>query len=339
MSTATISLGGGRRALVLSALVGTLFAAILGLAADQALAAYTAKVEAGTLKITGDGAGETLVLRLQSGSLTTLEVDVGGDGTADFSFDRTTFTAIDVDARGGDDEVRIDQSGGAFTDELVTLNGGGGNDTLLGGDGADVLLGGNGSDFVDGNRGADQAFLGDGSDRFQWDPGDASDIVEGQGGDDQLDFNGSNAGERIELTANGTRVLLTRDIAAINMDLNGTERFNVRTLGSTDTVTVGDLAGTSARTVDVDLNATGGGGDGVADTVVVNGTEARDVVQVTRSGSQVLVDGLAAQTRIVGSEAALDTLLVQTRGGDDDVTVAPDVADLIMAVVDLGDDE
>ena len=44
-------------------------------------------------------------------------------------------------------------------------------------------------------------------------------------------------------------------------------------------------------------------------------------------------------TRIVGSEPALDTLLVQTLDGNDDVTVAPDVADVITPVVDLGGGE
>ena len=73
-----------------------------------------------------------------------------------------------------------------------------------------------------------------------------------------------------------------------------------------------------------------------ADTVVVNGTNQRDVVQVTRSGAQVSVTGLAAQTRITGSEPALDTLLVQTLDGNDDVTVAADVSGLIIPVVDLG---
>ena len=68
----------------------------------------------------------------------------------------------------------------------------------------------------------------------------------------------------------------------------------------------------------------------------MNGTSRRDVVQVTRSGPQVSVAGLAALTRIVGSEAALDTLLVQTFDGNDAVTVAPDVADVITPLVDLG---
>jgi hypothetical protein len=73
--------------------------------------------------------------------------------------------------------------------------------------------------------------------------------------------------------------------------------------------------------------------------VITNGTSGQDVVDITRSGSPVLATGLAAQTRIVGSEAANDTLWIPTLGGDDDVTVAPDVNDLITPAVDLGADE
>ena len=53
----------------------------------------------------------------------------------------------------------------------------------------------------------------------------------------------------------------------------------------------------------------------------------------------MLTTGLAAQTTIAGSEAALDTLRVNTLGGRDDVQVAPDVSTLIAPVVDLGADQ
>src|SRR4051812_9680455 len=69
--------------------------------------------------------------------------------------------------------------GGAGND---VIDGGGGNDTLLGGDGNDLLIGGAGNDTVTGGRGNDTALLGTGNDRFIWNPGDGSDIVEGQGG-------------------------------------------------------------------------------------------------------------------------------------------------------------
>src|SRR5262245_4322177 len=156
----------------------------LSFGAGSALAAYTAKAQAGTLTITGDGASDTLALRLQTGSPNTLVVDVDEDGTADFSFDRTMFTAIDVHAGGGDDEVRVDQSGGAFTDEALTINAGAGDDTLIGGSGDETFAGRGGDDVVDGNGGADTAVLGTGADTFRWDPGDGSDTVEGQSGKD-----------------------------------------------------------------------------------------------------------------------------------------------------------
>ena len=148
------------RALALSVLTGVFLAATLAFGAHPALAAYTARVQAGTLKITGNAASDKLALRLEPGSPTTLQVDVGEDGTADFSFDRSTFTAIDVEAGAGDDEVRVDESGGSFTDEAVTMNGGAGDDTLLGGSGADIVLGGGGKDVVDGNRGQRSGLAG-----------------------------------------------------------------------------------------------------------------------------------------------------------------------------------
>jgi Ca2+-binding RTX toxin-like protein len=324
-----------RGALGAGAVAAAFSAALLAFAAGPASAASTAGVQGGVLKITGNGASDKLALRLQAGSPGTLQVDVGEDGTADFSFDRSTFTAIDVEAGGGDDEVVVDQSNGTFTDEALTIDGGGGNDTLLGGDGNDVLVGGGGNDFVDGNRGADQAQLGGGDDTFQWDPGDGSDAVDGQGGRDTLDFNGSSAGEKMNLAANGSSVVFTRDVAGITMNLDNIDTVHIETLGGPDTVTVGDLTGTKTRTVDVDLNADGAG-DGQADSVVVNGTAGDDRVSLDNANGQQVVDGLAAQTRVTGGEAALDSIAVNTLGGNDSVDMAVGVAGIPFAV-DGGD--
>ena len=151
-------------------------------------------------------------------------------------------------------------------------------------------------------------------------------MVEGQGGDDALDFNGSNAGEEIALSANGSRVRLTRNIAAITMDFDGIESAVVRALGATDTITVDDLTGTDLEGGRRRPQRDRGGGDGSADTVVINGTDKRDVREyhaVRLAGADRR--GCACARRIVGSEAANDTLRVNTLGGNDDVTVAPDV--------------
>jgi hypothetical protein len=76
----------------------------------------------------------------------------------------------------------------------------------VGSQGADVFLGGDGDDFIFGDNGNDLALMGAGDDVFQWDPGDGSDILEGQDGIDSMLFFGSNASENIDVSANGGRV-------------------------------------------------------------------------------------------------------------------------------------
>jgi len=116
------------------------------------------------------------------------------------------------------------------------------------------------------------------------------------------------------------------------------EAFALRTFGGADTVTVGDMSGTAVQTADVDLSANVGGGDAAADTVIANGTDAADAVRVSCSGAQARVTGLAATTRVTGSEVT-DTLRVQTLAGDDEVTIASNLNDLIALAFDLGADD
>ena len=83
----------GRRALTLGAAAGSILAATLTFAANPAHAAYTAQVKAGTLQIRGDAASDKLVLAPTPPQLL---LDVGDDGTVDFTFDRTTGTEHSV---------------------------------------------------------------------------------------------------------------------------------------------------------------------------------------------------------------------------------------------------
>ena len=67
------------------------------------------------------------------------------------------------------------------------------------------------------------------------------------------------------------------------MDLNGVEQINLDALGGADTITVNDLTGTDVTQVDLDLAARRhGGGDGQADSVIVNGTAGADAITVAR---------------------------------------------------------
>ena len=122
----------------------------------------------------------------------------------------------------------------------LTVDGGAGNDSIFGGRTNDLLIGGDGNDLIDGGGGSDVALMGDGNDTFVWNPGDGSDTVEGQGGSDTMLFNGSNASENVNISANGSRVRFFRDVADITMDLNGVENITFNALGGADTVTVND---------------------------------------------------------------------------------------------------
>ena len=276
--------------------------------AAPAMASYSASVDGTTLRIAGDGASDKLFMVADANQLV---LDVGSDGTVDFTFARSAFTTVSVTAGGGDDEVRIQ---GLL--DGVTVDGGAGNDSLFGGASADTLLGGSGDDLVDGNLGADTIALGSGNDTFQWDPGDGSDTVAGDNGTDTLSFNGSNIGEELSLVADGSHARFVRNVAAINMDLATVEQVNVRALGGADTLTVGDLAGTAVRGVNADLRGFDGSGDASADRVIVNGTDGPDKAMLATDGTTGIVDGLSVGVRASGMEPA-DTVTAALLGGDD----------------------
>ena len=190
-----------------------------------------------------------------------------------------------------------------------------------------------------GGRGNDVTFLDRGDDRFTWNPGDGDDNVEGQEGNDVLTFNGANLPERMEATPNGRRVRLFRNVANINMDFQGSSASSsTRSADPTSSPSATSPAPTSRPPTSTWRSATA---PAMPPPTPSSPPAAAGPtrVRVTRSGAQVLTTGLAAQTRIAGSEAANDTLVVDTLAGNDEVDVAPDVADLIRTSVDLRADE
>jgi Ca2+-binding RTX toxin-like protein len=152
-------------------------------------------------------------------------------------------------------------------------------------------------------------------------------------------FNGSNANENIDISANGSRVRFTRDVANITMDLNGVEGIVFNALGGADNITVNDLTGTSLKNVQLNLGATIGSatGDGQADQVIVNGTNKADNISVSGSGDQAKVSGLAAMVTITGAEPANDKFVINSLSGDDVISAAGLVAPAIQLTENGGD--
>ena len=282
-----------------------------------------------TAEVNGGNGAETFTLTANGSRVRFDRVD-----PAPFSLDIGTTENIVVNMNGGDDVFTA--GNGLATLIQLTVDGGAGNDTITGGDGADVLLGGDGNDLITGGRGNDTAVLGAGDDSFVWNPGDGSDTVEGQAGTDTLLFNGANIAEKIDISANGGHARFTRDIAGITMDLNGVEKIAFNALGGADTITVNDLSGTGVTQVDVNLAANGGAGDGAADTVIVDGTNGANTIEVLGSGTSFSVVGLPALVNVSGSEGANDTLVIKGLGGNDTISAATLPADVVKLTIDGG---
>src|SRR4029078_1666328 len=133
---------------------------------------------------------------------------------APFSLDIGTTENLVLNMNGGDD---VFTAGNGLAGLInLTVDGGTGNHSITGGDGNDRLLGGDGNDIITGGGGNDTLFGGSGDDTFIWNPGDGNDLIEGQDGNDTLQFNGVNLNENIDITANGTRTQLARDVAHVD---------------------------------------------------------------------------------------------------------------------------
>jgi RTX calcium-binding nonapeptide repeat (4 copies) len=286
-----------------------------------------AAIRHGILEVKGSHRADTVALRLKAGDPNTVEVDVGDDASADFSFARIDVSAIDVRMGNGDDSARVDDANGAFTDAIpTTISGGPGDDSLEGGQVQaaaenEKFKGGPGDDTIDGGKGNDTAHLGAGNDTFVWDPGEGSDVIEGGPGRDTMLFNGADVNENVTMSANGGRLTFLRDIGNVTMDTDGVETVDFNALRGADNVTVNDLTGTDVTKVNLDLAGTLGGsvGDGSADNVVVKGTEGDDSINIDGNGSGADVTGLATAVSVEHADRG-DVLSVNTLAGNDNVT-------------------
>jgi Ca2+-binding RTX toxin-like protein len=304
-------------------------------AADHKVDGVRAEVKGGALEVKGGDQDNAVALRLKAGDPNRVQVDVGDDGSADFSFARGDLSGIRVQMGDGADSVRIDDANGAVTGSIpTTIAGGGGDDTLNGGQGAETYRGGDGNDTVDGNGGSDTADLGGGSDIFRWDPGDGSDTIEGRDGSDTMLFNGGAGGETVTMTANGGRLTFFRVQGNITMDTDDVETVDFKALGGPDNVTVNDLTGTDVTQTNLDLAAAPGGNaaDGAVDNVVVNATNGDDAINIDGNGSGADVTGLATAVSVTHADPT-DSLSVNTLAGTDDVLVNG-VAGVLQVLVD-----
>jgi RTX calcium-binding nonapeptide repeat (4 copies) len=318
----------------LAAAIPAIFVTPIAGAHSDKVDGVRAEVKHGALEVKGGDQDNRVALRVAAGNPGVVQVDVGDDGSPQFSFARADIGAISVKGGDGNDSLRIDDANGAFTNAIpTTISGGDGNDTLEGGQTQvaaenEHYSGGDGNDLVDGGKGADTASLGAGNDTFRWDNGEGSDVVEGGDGADTMVFNGAGINENVTLSANAGRLNFFRVQGNVTMDTDDVEQVDDNAAGGADSVTVNDLSATDVRQTNIDVGA----GDAAADSVVVNGTQGDDQIAVTGAGSGVDVTGLANSVSIRHAEPA-DSLSVNTLGGTDNV-LTRGIAGVLQVLVD-----
>jgi Ca2+-binding RTX toxin-like protein len=328
------------RFIVVAALVAAGLVTAAHASAGDKVDGVRAAVKKGTLYVKGGDGGQQVSVRLKAGDTSTIQVDAGDNGSADFSFARQNVRAIRLKMGDGNDSARIDDANGAFTDAIpTTLSGGDGNDSLQGGQVQiaaenETYRAGDGNDLVDGGKGNDTAYLGSGNDTFRWDNGEGSDVIEGQDGTDTMVFNGAAGAENVTMSANAGRLTFFRVQGNVTMDTDGVEIVDDNPVNGQDSVTVNDLTGTDVTQTNIDLAGAFGGNvaDAIAETVTVNGTNGDDNVNVTGNGSGADVTGLASAVSVKHADPTLDTLSIDPHTGTDNV-VTNGVAGLIQLQV------
>jgi Ca2+-binding RTX toxin-like protein len=286
-----------------------------------------------TLNVAALGGSDHIVVNDLTGTgVSQVNIDLGLQGAGDAAAD-----TIDVHAGNGPETIQLQGSAGVVTvtgtpaavtlanlesADTLTVSGHDGNDVIsaagLATDMHLVLDGGAGDDTVTGGRGNDVARLGDGNDSFVWNPGDGSDAVDGQAGNDTLVFHASNIGENISVFANAGHAGVFRDVAAVTMDLSGVETIELHTAGGNDHVSIDDLSGTDVKSVNVDL-AVNGVGDALFDAVIVSGTQAADSIVARTVGTDTVVSGLAAEVHVSGADSGLDQLVINGLAENDTI--------------------
>ena len=306
---------------------GRLFFLLLLAAGSDATATVTSSLSAGTLTVSSD-AGDAIAVICSGGNVLVNGVDPGsgaatcasvvqmvvnGDNlpnTIDLSaVNAVSFpqlTGSTINAQGGNDGI----TGSDFADQI---NGGLGDDNIVSGGGNDHVIGGDGIEVAE---------LGDGDDVFVWNPGDDNDVVDGEEGNDTLQFNGATVAEIYSIVPNGNRVQLARNVANVTMDLGAVEQINLALLGGADSVTLGDISDTSLSVLRADLAAAGGTPDGLADSLTVDGSNDADGYTSELIAGGVALSNGGRALQVINADPSLDTITVNALGGNDTLDIS-----------------
>jgi hypothetical protein len=162
--------------------------------------------------------------------------------------------------------------------------------------------------------------------------------VEGQGDNDTLLFNGAVGAEIFAASANGGRLLFTRNVGNIVMDVDDVEILTLNLLGGTDAVTVNDLLATDVTNANLNLGVNGVG-DGAVDAVTVNGTTGDDIYGLSGSAGSVSISHPGTDISLTNAEPANDNLTLNTSSGDDVASATSLASSSVVMTLNGGNDD
>ena len=296
------------------------------LAVPPAGATVTSSVVGGELTVSSD-VGDGIAIACTAGQVT-----VNGGAIAAAC---NAVTSIVVQGGDGDDVVTLVGVAAADYTTLgaVTLNGSGGNDTIVGSFRPDLIAGGPGNDTLIGDNNpagtTDTVDGGAGDDTMVWNPGDGDDVNDGGADTDASVVNGAGADEVFAIQPNGARVRFERALpTAFFVDIGTTERLQLNAGAGNDLVS--GAAGLDAL-IALELN----GGEG-NDTIV--GGDGADVIHGDAGNDTLVGDDnpVAANDQSFGD--AGDDTMVWSPGDDSDVNEGGDGLD-VSVITGAGADE
>ena len=201
----------------------------------------------------------------------------------------------------------------------ITVDGGGGNDTIIGSKLADTLNGGGGNDRItpdDNPQNTQDVARGDaGDDTMVWNGGDDNDVNVGGADSDTTEVNGAAAGE--EFTVKPSTAMpgfvrfdrLTDPPGPFNIEISGdTERLDLNANGGNDSITADP--GFASLKLDVE------GGEGNDN---LDGGDAADLLSGGPGNDRLTGDDNPAFTQDVSLGDAGDDTMVWNPGDDDDI--------------------
>ena len=207
---------------------------------------------------------------------------------------------------------------GAHAPSAVTLNGGGGDDTITGSEYPDVMNGGDGNDRLIGDNNdagtRDVANGEGGDDTMVWNPGDGDDTNEGGPGSDVVEVNGGgNEDFTVKPSATPGRVAFDRTgptpPGPFNLDIGTSEKLDFNGRAGNDTL----LADGGLAALGFALDLSGGDGD---DTLV--GDDGVDLIAGDAGNDTITLDDNPAGTRETALGGDGDDTMIWNGGDDDD---------------------